>query len=216
VKEVSQVGELGSREPPCLLTVGHSNHRPEEFIRLLERHEIEVVADTRSQPYSRYVSHFNREALQDVLRPAGIDYLFLGAVLGGRPEGDEYYDEAGHVRYYRLAVSPQFLSGIERLEGGIRRYRVAVLCSEENPAGCHRHLLVSRVMARRGTPVNHIRGDGRLQPFAAVSLPDQEQPTLFDLSGESPWKSLRPVRRRNSPPSTSDPFSATECGDGTA
>jgi uncharacterized protein (DUF488 family) len=207
------VGTRVPGEKPCLYTVGHSNHRPEGFIRLLERHGIEVVADTRSQPYSRYVPHFNGEELQAALRQAGIRYLFLGEELGGRPEGEEFYDEEGRVRYYRLAESTLFKNGIERLEEGIRRYRVAILCSEENPAVCHRHLLVGRVMAERGTAVYHIRGDGGLQAATDLPRPEQEQPTLYDLYGENPWKSIRSVLRRNPPQNSSDFSSNTESDD---
>ena len=39
-----------------------------------------------------------------------------------------------------------------------------MLCAEENPAHCHRRLLVARVLFEEGARVLHIRGDGRLQP----------------------------------------------------
>lgn len=65
--------------------------------------------------------------------------------------------------YSRIAESPFFLDGIDRLMKGIKTYRVAVMCSEENPANCHRRLLVGRVLAKRGVSVRHIRGDGAIQ-----------------------------------------------------
>jgi len=46
---------------------------------------------------------------------------------------------------------------------GIRDYRVVVMCSEENPAHCHRRLLVGSVLSEKAVQVQHIRGDGRLQ-----------------------------------------------------
>src|SRR5256885_6167035 len=33
------------------------------------------------------------------------------------------------------------------------------LCSEEDPAGCHRHLLIGRVLAVRGTELKHVRSE---------------------------------------------------------
>jgi Protein of unknown function, DUF488 len=50
-----------------LFTIGHSNHSIETFITLLQQHEITVVADVRSHPYSRYVPHFNPNQLKSAL-----------------------------------------------------------------------------------------------------------------------------------------------------
>src|SRR5437660_8680013 len=156
----------------AVYTVGHSNHSLEEFLNLLDKHRIEVLVDTRSHPYSKYVAHFNREDLQSALRQSGVKYLFLGSELGGRPAEEEYYDDDGHVLYFRVAQSPVFLEGIERLEAGSRQYRVALLCSEEDPAVCHRHLLVGRVLADRGADIRHIRGDGTIQAYAEIKAPE--------------------------------------------
>ena len=72
---------------PHLFTVGHSNHALDVFLTLLQKHEIQVLADVRSSPYSRYVKHFDREELEQAIKDAGIKYLFLGRELGGRPDG---------------------------------------------------------------------------------------------------------------------------------
>ena len=194
---------------PHLFTVGHSNHSMDEFIALLKQHEIQVLADVRSSPYSAYVTHFAREELEASLKQTGIKYLFLGKELGGRPDGSEFYDADGHVLYWRLSESPAFLDGIQRLELGIRRYRVAIMCSEENPAVCHRHLLVGRVIARRGVTISHIRGDGDLQPDSTPVV----QGTLFDSPEDSPWKSLRSVLRKKTPPNSSESSDEMASGD---
>src|ERR1700730_12528224 len=80
----------------ALFTVGHSNHALEEFLRILGEHRIEVLVDTRSHPYSKYVAHFNREELGAALKQAGVKYLYLGRELGGRPDEEEYFDADGH------------------------------------------------------------------------------------------------------------------------
>src|ERR1700687_2127447 len=93
-----------AQDGPCLFTVGHSNHPLQVFLELLKAHQIHVLVDVRSHPYSRYVPQFNCDELQDVLKCAGLRYLFLGKELGGRPEGKEFYDEEGHALYSRLAM----------------------------------------------------------------------------------------------------------------
>ena len=42
-----------------VLTIGHSNRSMDEFLTLLKQHAVEVLADVRSQPHSKYVPHFD-------------------------------------------------------------------------------------------------------------------------------------------------------------
>ncbi len=143
-------------------TVGHSTHSLPVLADLLRGHRIEVLADVRSQPFSRRNPQFNRDSLGSCLESAAIRYVWLGAELGGRPPEAEFYDGKGHVLYGMVASTERFLSGLERLMGGAERYRVAIMCAEENPARCHRRLLVARALVERGVTVRHIRGDGSL------------------------------------------------------
>lgn len=174
--------EQNATAKPRVLSIGHSNHAAERFLSLLQSHAIQVVVDTRSQPYSKYTPHFDQIDLKAALTAAGIRYLYLGRELGGRPDGDEFYDEDGHVLYDRVAATPLFQEGLSRLERGIQEYKVALLCAEENPAACHRRLLVGRVLIDRGFQVDHIRGDGTVQTeeeIAAEINPDRDQLSLF-------------------------------------
>jgi uncharacterized protein (DUF488 family) len=182
-----------------VLTIGHSNHTTGHFLGLLKSHGVEVLVDTRSQPYSKYSTQFDQKDLKAALGHAGIRYLYLGRELGGRPEGEEFYDEDGHVLYDRVAGTPQFQEGLSRLETGIREYQVAMLCAEENPAACHRRLLVGRVLLDRGIRVEHIRGDGRIQTEEEVVAemdPNRDQLPLFEKAEAEPWKSIPSVLRK--------------------
>ncbi len=141
-------------------TAGHSKHELATLISLLRGQGIEAVADIRSQPFSRYNPQFNRETLRSAVQAAGIEYVFLGRELGGRPPEREFYDSEGQVRYSALARTGRFHSGLQRLLAAAADHRVAMLCSEENPVRCHRRLLVGRVLVSQGVAVAHIRGDG--------------------------------------------------------
>lgn len=153
---------------PVIWTVGHSTHPAEALVSLLQRHRIEVLADVRSQPYSRHNPQFRRDNLRASLEEAQIRYVFLGAELGGRPPEPEFYDSRGHVRYDLVAATERFQAGLDRLVTGAARYRVAIMCSEEDPARCHRRLLVTRALTGRGADVRHIRGDGRVESEAEL------------------------------------------------
>lgn len=189
-------------------TIGHSAHSYEQLADLLRAHRIEVVVDTRSAPYSRFAPQFDREILQRTLPASGIRYLFLGTELGGRPKGAEYYDAQGHVLYGRMTSDGRFVRGIERLERGIAEFRVALLCGEEDPAHCHRRLLVGRVLAERGHELKHIRGDGREQTDAEVAAESDkplanEQPALFAELDEDQWRSTASVSPKKAPANSS-------------
>ena len=81
-----------------VLTIGHSAHPLETFVGLLQRHEVNVLADVRSAPYSRFHPQFNREALAQELEGHGIRYFYLGRELGARSDDPSCY-ENGRVQY---------------------------------------------------------------------------------------------------------------------
>lgn len=179
-------------EGRAIFTIGHSNHSLEKFLGLLEKQEIDVLVDVRSHPASRYAPHFNKDEIKKAAKGRGVKYLFLGRELGGRPEGDEFYDKDGRVDYGRVAQSDTFREGVRRLNDGAERFRVALMCSEENPAGCHRELLVGRVLREEGVEVRHIRGTGSIQSEEDHA---EDQLALFQGKQErKEWKSVKPIR----------------------
>jgi uncharacterized protein (DUF488 family) len=184
-----------SSSGPTLYTIGHSKHSEDKFLALLALHGIKVLMDVRSQPFSRYHPQFRRTNLQRAIEAAGINYLFMGDQLGGRPKGHEFYDDAGQVLYHRMAQSPGFLAGIERLKRVVSGQRVAIMCSEENPAVCHRHLLITRVLSGSGINILHIRGDGRLEAEDEIAPPEKQGTLFAELHGNARRggrKSVRP------------------------
>lgn len=186
-----------SRRDPGLFSIGHSNRQLEELVALLRRHRIEVVADVRTSPYSRYNPQFNLRDLRHALKESGLQHIFLGKELGGRPEGDRFYDSDGRVSYGQVARTEWFQAGLERLCDGGKRFRVAILCSEENPKDCHRFLLITAALRERGVEVSHIRGDGRVQSSEELGafLPEHREDDLFGEGAKSSWRSARSVLR---------------------
>ncbi|HLK59666.1 MAG TPA: DUF488 domain-containing protein [Chthonomonadaceae bacterium] len=188
-------------ERSTIFTIGHSNHPIDGFLDLLRQHGIQVLVDTRSQPYSKYASQFNSQPLREGLEANGIRYVFQGRELGGRPQEDRFYDEKGYVLYGRIAQSEAFRKAIQELLIGIQDQRIALLCSEEDPRVCHRKLLISRALRERGVQVLHIRGDGHIEDDADLDREANQQGSLFEEEEED-WKSIRSVSPRN-PPQTS-------------
>ena len=190
------------------LTIGHSNHSIEVWLALVRQHGIEVVVDTRSSPYSKYAFQFDREQIQRSLEELGVRYLFLGEELGGRPANPAYYDATGRVVYSLLRKDSAFQAAIVRLEKGMERFRIALLCGEEDPAHCHRRLLIGRVLQERGHEMTHIRGDGLLETDDDVATRSgkalvDSQPALFAELDEDKWRSTASVSPKRVPASSS-------------
>ena len=162
---------------PILYTIGHSNHPADRFVDLLRLHGVTRLVDVRSHPYSRWAPQYRRRQLAEALACADVDYVFLGDTLGGRPAAAEYHDTDGNVDYEARRQAADFLAGIETLRRLATERRTVMMCAEEDPARCHRRLLITppllvRDPLRQRIEVAHIRGDGRLQPESGIRAGD--------------------------------------------
>ena len=159
-----------------LLTIGHSNLPADRFVALLRNADVAVVVDVRSVPFSRRFPWFSGKALAARLTREGVSYIALGDVLGGRPRDPKLYCE-GIADYEAMAARPEFRAGLDRVVDEMGRQRVCLMCAEREPLDCHRCLLVSRALVKRGLAPGHILADGTIEPHAAT------EKRLLDLVG---------------------------------
>ncbi len=160
-----------------LYTIGHSNIDTDDLIKLLRQENIEVLVDVRSSPYSKYAAQFNKEHLIKVLEVSGIKYVFMGDLLGGRPDDKSCYIN-DKPNYDLIRQKDFYQRGLERLMKGIAQYRVAIMCSEEDPYKCHRTKLIAKDLHKMGVEILHIRGDGKTQKDECLKK-DAIQESLF-------------------------------------
>lgn len=151
-------------------TIGHSNSDSYRFLKLLRDVGIETVVDIRSNPYSSYVPHFDKPALERLFKQERLGYIYLGDVLGGKPDDPECYDSNGKPVYSKIAEKSGYKKGISTLLKIVSSSKTALLCSEENPQSCHRHLLVSQSLMSAGVKVLHIRGTGAIEEAKKGSI----------------------------------------------
>jgi len=122
-----------------ILSIGHSNVPLDTFLGLLKKHHVDVLADVRTIPLSRFCPHFNEKALGSALVERDIQYLYRGKNLGGRGVNVGYED------------------AIEELVGLAKKgARVAVMCSEGDYRKCHRYTTLTPSFQERGMRVVHI------------------------------------------------------------
>ncbi len=171
-----------------IFTIGHSSHNIEVFLGLLNRHDVNCIADVRSMPYSKYTSQYNKEGLARILKSNGILYIFLGKELGARQEDKSLYTPEGYLDFEKVSKTEIFQASIERLKTGIDKgFKVALMCSEKDPIDCHRNIMVAREFRKDSYGVSNILDDGNLQSQDIIEkrlldmyFPDRMQPTLFD------------------------------------
>ncbi|MDE6823916.1 MAG: DUF488 domain-containing protein [Duncaniella sp.] len=132
-------------QPSFLYSIGHGQKSFEELIQELLSFNINYLVDVRSNPFSKWATQFNRGIIENLLKPTSIRYAYMGDVIGGRPIDDSCYDEEGFFDYHKMALMPRFVQGLHRLiDANSKHLTVAVMCSESNPAECHRSKLIGR------------------------------------------------------------------------
>ncbi|HEV2318938.1 MAG TPA: DUF488 domain-containing protein [Verrucomicrobiae bacterium] len=161
---------------PLVLTIGHSTRPIEEFIRLLQAHEVECLVDVRTIPRSRHNPQFNTDTLPVSLKTAGIGYEHvpdLGGLRRALPDSvNAGWRNTSFRGYADYMQTSQFTKAVEKLIGLGKRRRLALMCAEAVPWRCHRSLIADALVAR-GIGVEHIMSLSRRQrhvltPFAKV------------------------------------------------
>lgn len=137
-----------------IYTLGHSTRTLEEFIEILKVYEIIFVVDVRRYPRSSKYSHFNRENLKEVLAKNGIEYVWLGEMLGGMRKARKYKGKpwGGYLEHME---TEEFKKGLDILIDLAKRGTTAILCAEKLYFKCHR-LLISLKLIELGFAVIHI------------------------------------------------------------
>ena len=95
------------------------------------------------------------------------------------PEGKADYLHL--VDYPVVMTKDWFKKGLNRLIDISHKHRIAIMCSEEDPATCHRHYLIGKALMAHDIKVVHIRKDGSLQNALGIR----------DLKNDPPAKQLR-------------------------
>ncbi len=159
-----------------IYTIGHSTRTIEDFVDILHTYEIRQVVDVRSLPYSRYAPQFNKEAIAESLRLAGMRYLHLKDLGGLRhPQKDSVnqgWKNASFRGYADYMQTPAFQEGIRTLIELTKNATTVIMCAEAVPWRCHRSLIADALLIREHH-VTHILSKTTtrkhtLTPFACV------------------------------------------------
>jgi uncharacterized protein (DUF488 family) len=158
---------------PFALTIGHSTRPLNEFIALLQAHEVTCVVDVRTIPRSRHNPQFNSESLPRSLKKAGIGYIHL-AGLGGlrrasKTSPNTGWRNASFRGFADYMQTPQFEGALAQLLELAHQARPALMCAEAVPWRCHRSLIADALLAR-GIQVGHIMSRAAAKPHTLSSF----------------------------------------------
>ncbi len=162
-------------------TIGHSNRPLQEFIRLLQEAQADLLVDVRTIPKSRHNPQFNGDALEQSLGGASIAYRRipeLGGLRSARkdraPSPNGFWENENFRNYADYAATPPFKAGVLELQGLGETHVCAIMCAEALWWRCHRRIITDYLLAA-GETVIHIMGEGKLEPArmteAAVAGP---------------------------------------------
>ena len=146
-----------------IYTIGHSNRSLEEFIRLLQKYEIEVLADVRRFPTSKF-EHFRAENLKEYLEDVGIKYIWFEKLGGYRKRifdvsPNTAIKSEGFRNYADYMLTEEFRREVSKLVSVARERRTAVMCAERLYWKCHRKFIAD-YLTFLGFEVFHIMDDG--------------------------------------------------------
>ncbi|WP_454785293.1 DUF488 domain-containing protein [Legionella sp. WA2024007413] len=130
---------------PELFTIGHSTHTLQEFLEIIQAHQITHVVDVRTIPRSRTVPWFNKGEFEKSLAKEKIAYTHI-AKLGGLRKVEKNsintgWRNASFRGFADYMQTKDFLEGIDALNHLIKDYKVAIMCAEAVPWRCHRSLI---------------------------------------------------------------------------
>jgi uncharacterized protein (DUF488 family) len=194
---------MPKEEPsPLVMTIGHSTHTLDEFIRLLQAHGATCVVDVRTVPRSRHNPQFNKTSLPRLLKKAGLGYVHMPGLGGLRhAKGDSPntgWQNASFRGYADYMQTPEFALSLEELIRLANQDRIVLMCAEAVPWRCHRSLIADALLVR-GIRTEDIMSATRRQvhtltPFARVRGAALTYPTEASGSAQKkpPAKRSRP------------------------
>lgn len=162
-----------SEQVPRIWTIGHSTREIDDFVSLLKKNGIRVVADVRMFPGSRRYPQFGREALAKSLSEAGIRYEHFPELGGRRKTNPDSKNTAWRNESFRgyadYMETEDFRKGIKRLADVAETSGpTAVMCAEAVWWRCHRSL-ISDYLKAQGVEVLHILDHNKVEPHPFTS-----------------------------------------------
>jgi len=145
-----------------IFTIGYSAFTINEFVNILQKNNINFVADVRSIPYSATYPDYNKNLLETYLKHYNISYQNFKNEFGARQIDEEFFTD-DYLDFTKFINSEQFLTGVEEIKNLIYSgYKIVLMCAEGNPENCHRCIMIAKYFYDTGYEVKHFLPDGSI------------------------------------------------------
>ncbi|HEY8573728.1 DUF488 domain-containing protein [Phenylobacterium sp.] len=139
-------------------TVGYQAETQPAVIERLKQAGVEVVIDVRAVAASRRAG-FSKTLLASSLKEAGIDYVHLRDL--GTPKPGRIAARAGRIGEMKQIFEDHLAEPGAQLQLAqaaemARERKVALLCYEADPKGCHRAIVADRICEQLGCRIEHL------------------------------------------------------------
>lgn len=149
---------LTTRAMKTLSTIGYEGKTLDELLGELKQAGVALVLDVRAVAASRRPG-FSKTALGNALRENGIDYRHyraLGTPAAGREAARKGRTAEMRAIYAVQLETPEAELAMEQVLDDAGERHAALLCFEREAAGCHRSMLVERMLQRADFEVRNL------------------------------------------------------------
>lgn len=121
-------------------TIGYSERSLDEFVELLFLARVDLVADVRRVPVSRFRPEFSKSNLGEALARHDIEYVHWPQ-LGIPPEIRRSHQDEKLFLWYDSHVHLDV--HFKQHNSELAEHRIAFMCVEVDPQSCHRHRIAA-------------------------------------------------------------------------
>jgi uncharacterized protein (DUF488 family) len=135
-----------------IFTVGYGGRKPDDFIALLEKHNVQLVVDVRLKTNRAFrgvyvKSKDSHKGIQGLLEKANIQYIWVAELGNMFKDIDDWHEK------YRRYLDEKGELACSKL------YKIkmpfCLMCCEKRALGCHRKLIAD-YLVNRGYEVEHL------------------------------------------------------------
>lgn len=118
-----------------VMTIGHSTHSIEDFVKILEAHGVKKIVDVRTIPRSRHNPQFNKDLLPAALGKIGYVHIKgLGGLRHPRKDSPNTgWKNSSFRGFADYMQTDEFTKSIDRLIKIARQTQIAIMCAEAVP-----------------------------------------------------------------------------------
>ena len=155
-----------------IYTIGYEGIDIDDFLYLLQKHNIETLVDIRELPLSRKQG-FSKNSLSNHLNLKGFEYIHLPKFGCPKPIRNQYKSDNNWQSYKQAFTEYIQTQGNELLELAnlANSSNCALFCFEADYNFCHRSLVANEINKKHGLSIDHVKVIKSKTKYSGDSIP---------------------------------------------